>query len=163
MISVLFWRIVESTGSDGLPSFIHMIVGFRLLSATQGSRKGDPVRAVTCVGGLTLNCKRENIINRVVVTAVPRIFSALQTYIPPSFLNTLLIFKALLPTVVLSDKLPIALDHVIVGGGRPAALQAMVTVCPSSAINWFEETETRGAIVEKQFNNLIKETNLKIW
>ena len=150
MESVLFWRILESTGSDGLPSFIHVTVGFKLLPATQDSRTGNPVRAVSWAGGRTLNRRRENITSWMLSFAVPRIFSALQTYIPPSLLDTLLIFKAPLLTILLSGKLPIALDHVIVGGGWPVTLQTMVIVCSSSAISWLEEIETRGATVETQ-------------
>ena len=154
MTSVLFWRMLESTGSDGFPSFIHVIVGFKLLPATQGIRTGNPIRAVSRVGGRTSNRRRDNITSWMVSSAAPKIFSALQKYIPPSSLVTLLIFKAPLLKILLSGKLPIALDHVIVGGSWPVTLQAMATVCPSSAISWLEEIEIWGATVEAQLHDI---------
>ena len=107
---------MESTGKDLFPSFILVTVGFRLLSATQGRWRGGPISAVSCSGGQILNCKLENIINYIFVTAVPRIFSALHMNVPPSFLD-MLIFKTPFFTVFLSGKLPIALDHEMVGRG----------------------------------------------
>ena len=45
--------------------------------------------AVTSCGGRTLNRKGENTVSWAVSEADPRIFSALQMYVPPSFFVTL--------------------------------------------------------------------------
>ena len=47
-------------------------------------------------------------------------------------------------------KLPTALDHVILGDGWPVAVQAMVTLCFSSAISRLDDNESRGPTGRKQ-------------
>ena len=100
---------------------------------------------VTSCGVRTLNRNGENTITRVAAVADPRIFTALQMYVPPCAFVTLYIFMVPSCTLILSPgKLPTALDHVILGDGWPVAVHEMATFCFSSAISRLNDNECRG-------------------
>ena len=69
------------------------------------------MKGVTSFRGRTVNRKGEKTMSWAVSVADPRIFSALQMYIPPSFLVTLWIFRVPSCAVIPSPaRLPTNLD-----------------------------------------------------
>ena len=153
-ISVPFCNTSESTGSEDFPSFVHVIIVLRSLSAKHG--RGTVAKSIFGVnswGGRTLNRSGENIVSWAVSVFDPIIFFVLQRYVPPSVFATLEIFRVPLTTSALSlGKLPNDLDHVILGCGWPLAVQAMVTFCFSSAINLLDDKKILGASKRKHKN-----------
>ena len=82
-------RTFEETETDDIPSFVQVIEGLKKLSATHRKRSVEPMKGVTVRGGRSLNRRGEKTIRWAVCDADPRIFSALQMYIPLSFFVTL--------------------------------------------------------------------------
>ena len=87
--SVPFCRTLDPAGKDELPCFVQVIVVFKSLSTKHGRWTVEPAIGVISFGGRTLNLKRENTMRWNVPAADPRIFSALQMYVPLSFFVTL--------------------------------------------------------------------------